>query len=288
MAHFPIGYLVGYFCCVAIAVSAVILNGLFLIALVKRRSLYTPSNALLACLCCSDLLLCVVALPIWTTSILSYFMPFYSLLNLTWLKLLENLVEAFANLSIQFIAMVNLDRYAAILHPFVYIKHATCKLWIIISSCTSAILLFVTIAAHFIDEVFGSNAVFVISIIFYCSIAIIVSFCNWKICKVILKQKQSIASVGGQCDGQQRRYQYEIKRYSLVLILVLMLILCKIPYLSFFLYKRFDNRRHVAWIGTLHFCSDLSMVLNSLLNPLLYYFRISMFRSAMKEVLCCR
>ena len=287
MANLTTDYLVGYFCNVAIAVSAIILNGLFLIALVKRKSLYTPSNTILACLCCSDLLVCVVALPVWITSIVSYFMPAYNLSNMSWLKLFDNLGEAFANLSFQFIALVNLDRYGAILHPFMYVKHATCKFWIIISLCTSTIMFIVMIVAHFIDKMFRSDAVFVISAIFYSTITIIVFFCNWKICRVILKQRKSIASTGRQCDGHQCRFHRETKRYSLVQILVLILVLCKLPYIMFFLYKRFDRRTNVPLIGILRFCSDVSMILNSLLNPLVYYFRISMFRSAVKEVLCC-
>ena len=56
--------IVEHFIQLSLACLIVVLNVLLIITLVKRRSLQTPSNSVLGCLCSSDLLIGVVILPL--------------------------------------------------------------------------------------------------------------------------------------------------------------------------------------------------------------------------------
>ena len=286
MTELNLAYLAVYICGIVIAFSAMLLNGLFLIALVKNTSLHTPSNAVLACLCFSDLLVGVSTLPIWVTLVIASLTPSVDESKLTWLRTFGSMGGALANLSFCFITLVNIDRYTAILHPFSYVEHATCKLWTIRSLSVGAIFLILMTVTHFIDKEYNIGAQFIFNSICYCTAAVIIIFCNWKICKVIQRQTRSIASISRQSGERQRCYQCNIRRYKLVVLLVLVLTLCKIPYIAYFLYAKFHKPDPVT--GSLGLCSDFGMILNSVLNPLIYYIRTSSFRKAMKEVLCCR
>ena len=288
MEPLAVVHVVCYSCNIVISISAVLLNSLFITALKRKRSFYSPATAILGCLCCSDLVVGVVTLPAWIANITLHNTPLYDLQKLTWLRLLGYVGVAFANLSVHFIAMVNLDRYVAIIHPFTYVTHATCNLWIIISICSGTIWLVLMAVMYVLHEVLDLETDYIITFIFYSIMATTIIYCNWNICGVILKQRRAISSNGKESQGHHQRFSFEKKQYYLVVFLILILILCKIPFLMSFLYRRFSSKGHMLARGILSICSDFGIILNSLLSPLVYYLRLRMFQIAVKEVLCCR
>ena len=265
---------------VLISISVVFLNGVFLIALIKRRSLHTTSNAVLGCLCCSDLLIGVLSLTILPMSILKHIGITYDLLYI----ILFNVFLLFITFSCVFIVLVNLDRYAAICHPFKYLRYATTRLCAVIATSACLLCAFVVVIAMILDKMYSTYSAAVIFVISVCAMTFILVYCNWKIIKVIRRHKREIASLSfcRHSDGFQR----EAKKYRITMFLVIIFIICKLPptlfFMTFVIWKVKATLPIVIW-GML---ADVLLVLNSFFNPLVYYFSSSVFRNAMKEVLC--
>ena len=112
-------------------IMAIIGNSIFMITLIKTRSLHTPSNVLLGSLCFSDLLVAFIAQPIH----LSFHtkMLIDRSINNTLFEVSVAAVQFCVGLSFQFAIIVTLDRLVAICYPYRYHASANCKTHISIS-----------------------------------------------------------------------------------------------------------------------------------------------------------
>ena len=267
-----------------LSISVVFLNGLFLIVLVKKSSLHTPSNTVLGCLCCNDLLMGLLPLPLLPLSILKkigidfetvYIALFYtSLLCITF--------------SCIFVVLANIDRYVAICHPFAYVQYATVKLSAAISCCSGLLCAIVVIIALLIDRMYSSYSAAVIFIILVCVVAFILIYCNWRIIRVIRRHRRQIASTGLNDDKNHSGFQREKKRYRITILLVILFVVCKLPPTLFFMTVVIWKVKSTLPITIWSMLADVLLVLNCLFNPLVYYFSIRVFRNAVKAVLCCQ
>ena len=271
-----------YLCCqLILCISAIFFNGLYLIALVKKRSLRTPSNTILGCLCCSDLLIGILTLPLWAYNVLLYAN------NAVYLNFQKRIVFSmgflvFMSLSSIFMILVNLDRYAAICHPFKYLQYATSRLYAVISTCSCFFYLTAITTALVLDNIFNTFSAAVIVMIVVCSALITFLYCTWKIIKVIHKHRREIATSSRQHSGLQS----ETIRHRIVTVLTVVFVFFKVP--SFIPYVLFVIGKVEVTGAMLMFgmFSSLLLPLNSLVNPLIYYFRIEVLRNAMVDLLC--
>ena len=114
-----------------VAFMTIIGNGMFLITLFAKRCLHTPSNMLLGALAFSDLLVGIVAQPLWICE-LSFTVsgkeqnPFIEINYLV--------IWALILFSFLFIDHVSLDRYIAVCFPIWYHVRTTCKRHITIAT----------------------------------------------------------------------------------------------------------------------------------------------------------
>ena len=271
-----------YLCCqFVLCICAIFFNGLYLIALVKKRSLRSPSNTILGCLCCSDLLIGVLTLPLWAYNVLLYAN------NSVHQNFQKRIVFSmgflvFTSLSSMFMILVNLDRYAAICRPFKYLQYATSRLYAVISTCTCVLYLIAITTALVLDKIFHTFSAVVIVMIIVCSAVVIFLYCTWKIVKVIHKHRREIATSNRQHCGLNS----ETMRHRIVTVLTVLFVFFKVP--SFIPYILFVIRNVEVTGPMLMFgmVSSLLLPLNSLVNPLIYYFRIKVLRNAMVDVLC--
>ena len=277
-----LGVVVFYIYCI-LAITTIFLNGLFMTALVKNRSLYTPSNAVLGCLSCSDLLVGIFS----CFQVLILVLRKSGYAHGTVQLALFNALLLLIGLSCLFITLVNLDRYFAICHPYKYLQYATSRLYVRISISSCFLCSLVTIIALVMDNIYRSYSAAVIFIITVCGILSILIFCNWKILKVIHRQRREIASLRRGADLDQSRFQSETKRYRIIALLVIIYVICKVPpstcYLLIFIWKGHSSTSMKIFSNI----SDVLLLLNSFLNPLVYCCNISVFRNAMKGILYC-
>ena len=160
----------------------IIFNEMFMIALVKKKTLHNPSNAALGCLCCSDLF----------TGLFSFLLlipTFFWIIGSSsgWFHAYSIVFEAravFGFLSMMYILFVNIDRFAAICQPFKYLQYATTKLYAIIAISTFLFAIVqgsVVIVAH---QIYRTSSIYWISVINLVTMATVLIYCNLRIIKV--------------------------------------------------------------------------------------------------------
>ena len=266
-----------------LSISVILLNGLFMISLVKTKSLHTPSNAVLGCLCCSDLLIGVASFLAWAIDIASIVRN--QLISYDIFVVIFQALMVFTGFSSLFIILATCDRYAAICHPYKYRQYATSKLYAIISICTCLVYALAISLSYVMDEFYQTYSRHVILAIVFLATSAVLIYCNWKILRVIRRHRRQIASVERHFERQNSGFQCDTNRYYIVLLLLILFGFCKIPRIIFF----FNINRTMNLLSFITLIiTDFMLQLNSLLNPLVYCFRIRLFRNAMKELICCK
>ena len=263
----------------------VLLNAPFLIVLVKNRSLQTSSNAILGGLCCSDLI----------TGILSVILTAINISKFEGSSETTDLYsETFqfcliiTGLSSLFMILVNLDRYFAICHPYKYLQYATAKRCTVISICTClayAATVGVSYAMDSMYKGYSTNGIIMVVIIVT---ALMLLYCTWKIAGVIRRHMTEICSIENSRDPQHSRFQCEKKRYRITVILVILFAFCKLPQVVSYVIVVKRDIQMTTSVFSFAIVSDSLLLLNCFSNPLVYYFRMQMFRRAMKKIFCCQ
>ena len=274
-----------------VALSTVVGNGVFMAILLLKKSLHTPPNVLLGALCLSDLLVGTVVQPL-------YIIDFtYQLVGHSYEQFLnvKTILTWFCvGLSFQHILLISLDRYAALCHPFRYHMYATCTLHIRICIFTSIIPLSVTTVSIilFIKQYLTVRN-YVLSCVLFISLAA-VAFANWKVFCILRHQKLKIVTVGEIVAEEERRQickgKQERKKTYVIAIVLFLFSICYLPLfvqflLKFWHHKVFPSivRYHIFDLWT-----DFFMLLNSVMNPLVYYARMKEIRHAAAVVICRR
>ena len=286
MGWFMLGISVQISCELVLSTIVILLNGPLIIVLVRQKSLHTPSNAILGCLCFSDLIIGMVTFLMWSCNIPALIdIPRN---NITPFSIMIQIHVAFTGFSAIFIAAVNLDRYFAICHPFSYLQYATAKLYAIASVCACLLYTGLVSTSILIDNIYNTLSVYMV-VMATVSIAImIVTYCSWRIFKVIHRHSREIASVGQLHGRQNSGYHHDSKRYQLIVVLVIIFVVCNLPRIvSAFIAIFFGILKLTQALLIYATISDSLMLLNSVINPIAYFVRIRLFRNAVKEVFCC-
>ena len=268
-----------------LAVLVVLLNACVLITLVRKRSLHTPSNTVMGYLCCSDLVIGIISIP-----------PSAILMSLVFESISDNeeiiytiatkLLATVNGLSSLFIILVNFDRYAAICYPYKYLRYATTKRFTIIAVSSFSIYSILMLTAILVDAYSSSYSEYVAFTSIFIATILTLIYCHWKIFRVTARHRREIACIQCSSSVDQNESQGDANRYRIIVILVVLFLLCKVPSIIYFLLimiKVFGDGMFL-----LALFSNITILGNSLLNPILYCYRIRVFRDAIKEVLRCQ
>ena len=266
-----------------LSIVVILLNGMFIITFIKTRSLRTPSNAVLGCLCCSDLLIGAVtmSMSVYSASLL------ISAPIITFLDDGINMGKLFfasMGLSCLFMTLVNLDRYAAICHPYKYLHYATSRFYAIISVAVLLAYVCVISVSFTMDTAFNSYSMAVIVLIIFCVAALGFVLCAWKIFIVAHRHQREIAS----STRNKNCFQSHAKRYRITVLLITVFSFCKVPPIIPFLLITTGAVEVNSVLISFGMTSSMLLLVNCIINPLVYYFRVTVFRSAVKEVLKCQ
>lgn len=269
---------------IIVALSTIICNSIFMITLIKTRSLHTPSNILLGALCFSDLLVGFIVQPIT----ISFFaiLRINHAINIPLVTALSVTFYICTGLSFLCIVLVSLDRYVAVCHPYKYHSLATCKTHIylaivatLIWICFAGTRLFLAMTVVF--------EIIRLSLSALCIIIVIFSYA--RIYKIISRHRRcmhadSVPSSGGsdtQARGRERR-----KSCTMAIIIGIFFV-CYLPYTA--LYVSHLIRRmyclNTQFVNILSNWSVFLVLLNSLLNPIVYYARSKEIKDAVLKVI---
>ena len=269
---------------IIVAFLTVIGNSIFMVTLIRTRSLYKPSNILLGALCFSDLLVGFIAQPIT----ISYFafMKFEQIVDGPLSTAYSGTRYLCTELSSLYVALISLDRYAAVCHPYRYHSTATCKTHLCL--VIVAAIIWTCFATSRIYLATNSAFEIIRLSIATCFIFVIISS-NVFIFKVILKHRRAISSqfdsnTSDLSDVQHRRHERHVTCTMAVIIGVFFL--CYLPYIGLYVYH--FARGSFCWDSAFVYISNhwalFLVLLNSFMNPVVYYARSKEIRDAILQV----
>jgi len=270
-----------------VAVLTVTLNALFLFAILKKKLVNSPSNFLLSVLCVTDLLTGLVSLPLYTIGV--------SKRN-TWLTFQGDVLIwasfcswALQGCSFQLVVLASLDRYVAVCHPFKYADYATIKLYSILLACIASFFIMINVVSRLLFKEHTSVISYALTNVYTIASSIMLIFCSWRIYKVIQQKIKDMQALTVQDMNEIRKRQHEGQRAYAILLLASMHFICYLPfYICFHIRQNrpsmFENVVEMTFVK--RWCY-FAVFLNSVFNPLIYYFRISHFRAAIRKVIRC-
>ena len=266
------------------AILTILLNIVFMVTLIKTKSLQTPSNVFLGALCATDFLVGVTVQPIFIS---------YQIAVLTNSETHSHRVSVrysvvgVSGLSFIFASFVTIDRYFAICHPFQYRQKATCKRYIVISVIAG--LCYTTIAALMLLQRNYHFEGIVVSYTWLTFIGIIV--CYARIYRVAAKKRSAVINMGTINDEETRQARgYEKKerdKTNIIAIILGFILLCYTPFgmmsIAAVIWRNeVCSSREVAtitalWVG-------LFVLINSCINPFIYFVLSGEFVAAAKRI----
>ena len=269
-------------------ILTILVNTAYIITLWKKPALHTPSNMLLGALAMSDVLVAIVGEPLWMVQI--FYTTNYQDFQTTSQKVKVRTMYYFVLLSFFNIVSVSIDRYVAVFHPLWYHAKATCKTHCIVGIAVYAI----SIMAFTPLAIIAKKNLNTVSNIYIALMALsltITSYCNMKIFSLIKTYTRQIRAVTNGADPEEsghstvRRAQEKNKAIIIAIINVLFFI-CYMPFTVYVAVTDLDKLTPTNSAILLRHWTTFFVVLNSMLNPIVYYVRVRSVRNAFKEIIC--
>ena len=259
----------------------VVLNMLVMVAVkVKSRLRTNKSNILIAALASTDFAVGLFVQPVFIANwiIMLVRNSFQGVCFLTiWSRVGFSTLSA---VSVLHLALLSGERFLALNRPFAYINLITTTRLLFSSVLTWSISLCVLIPLS-LDK---AAAVFT-NIVVNGKAMILIIFCHVAVFRELRRHKQRIAAL--QVTQEERaRFAREKKAFKLTVVIVAVLVLC---FLSFVVAPVFvlQNPSGMPW-ELAPIIKELSisiMLLNSLLNPIIYSISMKQFRISFVELL---
>ena len=257
-----------------------VLNALVMIAVkLKSRLRAHKSNILLALLASTDFTVGVIIQPSFIAVLVLLLLDEPS--GYCLLGVLRPVIGALVDASLFHLALISSERYLAMKHPFAYTTIVT-KVRLLVASGLVWLLSVTLHVLFFVDlTVFVriNNTLIVLCIAF-------IVFCHVTVYRETRRHERQVAAQQVTQEAREQ-FQKEKKAFKLTSIILAVLILCFIPIVSFTIVT-FRYRSEIS-VETVYvfFCSAMSIVLlNSLINPVIYSIRLRQFRAAFIELIC--
>ena len=268
-----------------IAIMTVFGNGLFIVTLKKKRSLHTPSNMLLGALALCDLLVGIVAHTLWICELI-YIVSEKDFTRLSTINYIG--IWGFVFLSLICINVVSLDRYIAVRFANWYRAKATCKSHITIIAYTLTASIIIYSLCQFIMFRVYTWIPEYIFIGFMGLSVLVIGFYNLQIFIVIKRQQKQIRELSVvENYVHETRNSQDNHRNLVIPIIILLLFLCYSPMVIvevlFSMLEVFKISERD--LSILRYWSEFSILLNSFINPIVYYARLKAFRVAARKII---
>ncbi|KAM9354898.1 trace amine-associated receptor 1-like [Pholidichthys leucotaenia] len=271
-----------------LAVTTICGNLLVIISVIYFKQLHTPTNYLILSLAVADLLVGVVVFPFSMTFTVTSCWYHEGL----FCKVRGSFDVTLSTASILNLCCISIDRYYAICKPLTYkskISSSVIGIMILVSWGVSALIgIGITVAGFnqgkceqscFIDSVISATLACIFS--FY--IPVIIMLCIYlKIFLVAQNQINSIQTIACQSTNSGRTANKMERKATKTLAIVMgAFLLCWTPYFLCIIFQPLTyNVTPIAVIETLNWLT----LSNSMLNPFIYAFFYSWFRSAFKMI----
>ena len=259
----------------------ILLNILSIVVVITKPRLKTKSNCQLACLAVTDVLVGLTVQPSYITSAILLLQGNTTSSEFCWiLAATETLGRILCRASIIHLVLLSLERYIAIIHPYVHHTEVTCSR-IVAVSVTAWIVNFLLHVPEFFDPRLALRIVNSLLLVY----VVMIIFCQVSVCREIRRHEKLIAAQQVSEEAKER-FLNDQKATKITTAIVVAAVISYVPMFVFrvFLLK-FGNHisLNVAYpcllfIGTL-------VMFNSFVNCLIYAVRVRAFRVAFIEVL---
>ena len=259
----------------------ILLNILSIVVVTTKPLLKTKSNCQLACLAVTDVLVGLIVQPFYITSVILLLQGNTASSEFCWiLAASETLARILCRASIVHLVLLSLERYMAIIHPYVHHTVVT-RSRIVAVSVTAWIVNFLLHVPEFFDLGLALRIVDSLLLVY---VAVVI-FCQVSVCREIRRHEKLIAAQQVSEEAKER-FLNDQKATKITTAIVVAAVISYVPMFVFrvFLLK-FGNHisLNVAYpcllfIGTL-------VMFNSFVNCLIYAVRVRAFRVAFIEVL---
>ena len=259
------------------------LNALVMFAVkTKRRLRAHKSNTIIALLATTDFTVGILILPAtvaWLVVILINYKteicPFF------FLKYIRLSMGSLLDVSLAHVAMISLERYIAVKHPFAYTFVITETKLLISSAVAWTFSLIIHILWYYTFTVYMS--VFLsITNAFKCFCIVVIVWCNVIVYRETLRHKQQTQEI-------REKFLKDKKAFKVTTQIVIVLFLCYLPtIISRIILDKYIPENGISLDTTyiVIFSSGSVVLLNSVINPILYSIKIREFRVAFIEILC--
>jgi len=259
----------------------ILLNILSIVVVTTKPRLKTKSNCQLSCLAVTDVLVGLIVQPFYITSAILLLQGNTASSEFCWiLAALETLARILCRASIVHLVLLSLERYMAIIHPYVHHTVVT-RSRIVAVSVTAWIVNFLLHVPEFFDP---GLALRIVNSLLLVYVAVVI-FCQVSVCREIRRHEKLIAAQQASEEAKER-FLNDQKATKITTAIVVAAV---ISYVPMFVFRAFLLKfgKHISlnvaypcqmFIGTL-------VMFNSFVNSLIYAVRVRAFRVAFIEVL---
>ena len=260
-----------------------ILNGLVIIAVKTKSRLKTNSNIALACLATTDCLMGVFGQSTYIAKNMAMLQAEASY-TYYFIRQLHNFVlKVLARASLLHLALSYLDRYIAIKHPYRYTNMVTAVRILCSSAFVWTVAILSTTVSFLTNNKLENQFPDGTLIAFFCTV--IITFCQVVLYYETRRHEKQIAAHQVSEDHKKKLVK-ENKALKLTTTVLFFLILtyCPLIVVRILIKKSFFadslNAARIAWA-----IASYLILLNSLINPVIYCIRRRQFRAAFIEIL---
>ena len=258
-----------------------LLNALFMVAVKSKPHLRTKSNVALGCLATTDGILGVIGQPLYIALLILVIQGDASSTNCTLELLARNSLRVLGLASFFHLTLMNVDRYIAIKHSYEYIAGMVTEARIL---CSSALAWIATLLLTVPLAITDNDIYIAVNNITLSLCMAITIFCQVVLYFETRRHEKQIAAQQVSVEARQN-FLKEKKALRLTTTVIFILALTYSPMIVVrALIVNSDmillNFKYIALFTA---CSVL--LLNSLINPIIYCIRIRQFRVAFLEVL---
>ena len=259
----------------------ILLNILSIVVVTTKPLLKTKSNCQLACLAVTDVLVGLTVQPSYITSAILLLQGNTASSEFCWiLAATETLGRILCRASIIHLVLLSLERYIAIIHPYVHHTEVT-RSRIVAVSVTAWIVNFLLHVPEFFDPGLALRIVNSLLLVY----VVMIIFCQVSVCREIRRHEKLIAAQQVSREAKERF----LKDQKATKITTAIVIAAVISYLPMFIFRAFLLKfgKHISLnvAYPFHLFNFTLVIVNSFVNSLIYAVRVRTFRVAFIEVL---
>ena len=263
---------------ILLSITAFVGNSLILVSLYKESSLHPPSKLLYRCLATTDLLVGLVAQPLYATYWMSVFQEHWSRCRYA---RDAGYVTSYVLILVSLMTMtaISVDRLLALLLGLRYKQIVTLKRTYIIVTTFWVFNLVASLSGFFYHRIIFMYSSLVISFCLVISVASYTKiFCTLRYHQAQVRDQQQLSQTNALNMARFRKAVYSALWVQLVLIF------CYVPVNTVGIVIAFTKNYSLLLVVTRKVAVTL-LYFNSTLNPFLYCWKISEVRKAVKQTL---